>query len=196
MKIIKAGLALTLVAGAVSANASADSNKLGIQGSYANSGDTLATVTFTDGSKETLKAGAGFSIGLYTILPLSNEGIALKLAANYLTDAVLATNGEVRFTRLPLDALILNEVGKWQIAAGLTYHFKPQYESTFNSGENIDAESALGLILEANYEFYSKDDQSLSANIGGRYTNIEYSFNGVSKKYDGSNFALTVGVTF
>lgn len=188
------GIALTasLIAGASFANA--NDTKFGVQGGFASGGDTLATVNFTDGSSETLKAGSGISIGAFTIIPLSDNGVALKLAANYLHDSVTATNGEVTFTRLPLDALVLKQMNKWQVAAGLTYHLNPQYESTFNSGSKIDADNALGLRLEANYQVYS--NSFLAMNIGASYTNIEYSFVGVTKKYDGSSVAITTGLSF
>jgi hypothetical protein len=194
MKFTKMVLAASLIAGASFANAS--ETKLGIQGGYASGGDTLATINFTDGSSETLKAGSGILIGVFTIAPLSDNGVALKLAANYLNDSVTATNGEVTFTRLPIDALVLKQMNKWQVAAGLTYHLNPQYKSTFDSNEKIDADNALGLLLEANYQVYSKGEDSLSINIGARYTNIEYTFDGVTKSYDGSNLAITAGITF
>ena len=192
MKVTEIALAASLIAGTSFANAS--DTKFGIQGGYASGGDTLATVNFTDGSSESLKSGSGISIGAFTIIPISDNGVAIKLAANYLHDSVTATNGEVTFTRLPLDALVLKQMNKWQVAAGLTYHLNPLYESTFDSGSKVDADNALGLLLEANYQVYSND--SLALNIGASYTNIEYSFVGVTKKYDGSNFAITAGLSF
>lgn len=194
MRLTKIALAASLIAGASFAIAS--ETKIGIQGGYASGGDTIASITYTNGSSETLKAGSGISIGAFTIVPLSDNDVALKLAANYLNDSITASNGEVTFTRLPVDALVLKKLNKWQVAAGLTYHLNPQFKSTFDSGERVDADNALGLLLEANYQLYSKGEDSLAINIGARYTNIEYNFDGVTKNYDGSNLAITAGIIF
>jgi len=195
MRLTKLASAASLMAVA-SISWASDDVKLGIQGGFSDGGDTLATAYFTDGTSEEIKAGSGLLIGAFTIVPLSNNGIGLKLAANYMSDSITAGNGELTFTRLPLDALVLKQVNKLQVAAGLTYHLNPEYESTYSSGEQVDADNALGLLLEANYQIYNKNKDSLSINIGARYTNIEYKFNGVTKKVDGSNLAITAGVIF
>ena len=166
----------------------ADSDtKFGVQGGYSSGGDTLKTYPFTDGSTDSIDAGAGISFGVFTLAPLEgSDNLFIKTAISYLNDNITASNGEANFTRFPLDVLLSKDTEKFQFGVGLTYHIRPNFDDTF--GNYANADNALGLILEGNVKVFDK------AQIGIRYTSINYNFSDVEK--DGSNVAITAGYTF
>lgn len=193
MKLARIISVVSLIAGSsfVSANDIRSGLQIGKAG-YADKGDEF-TINFTNGTSEKIKAGKGLSIGTFAIIPLSDQNFSIKFAANYLYESVRLEGSKITFSRFPVDALVLKEIDKWQFAAGLTYHLNSELKVVGNTVRNTD--DPLGLLFEASYQVYSKDDDSLSANIGVRYTQIEYYFENSLEKYDGSNFAITASVT-
>lgn len=192
MKFTKMALAASLIAGASFANAS--DIKYGLQIGYANGGDNI---------NGDLDAGNGIQVGIYSIVPLSIQGLSIKVAANYIKkDDSFKDNSndyDNEFTRMPIDLLLIKQLEKFQLAAGITYHINSTYKFTDNidpeENGTTDADNALGLLLEANYQVYRND--SLAVDLGLRYTNIEYKFKDEdSTKFNGSNVAFVAGLSF
>jgi len=192
MKIMEIALTASLIAGASFANA--NDIKYGLQFGYANGGDNISG---------DLDAGNGVQFGAYGIMPLSTQGLSIKVAANYIkTDGSFKgdnDNYDNEFTRIPIDILLVKQLKKIQLAAGVTYHINSTYKFTDNidpeEGRSTDANNAFGLLLEVNYPVYSND--TLAADLGLRYTNIEYKFKDEdSTKFDGSSVAITAGLSF
>jgi len=196
MKFTKMALAASLIAGASFANAG--DIKYGLQIGHAKGGDNLGD----SANRTSSDAGDGDSIGVFAIIPVSGKELSIKVAANYLTKKGhyttglgLAAGGKIKFTRLPIDVLLIKKINKLQLGAGLTYHLKPQAKVTSSEKPTTtNGNNVLGLALEANYQFYSND--SLAMDIGARYTNIKYTFDSQTRDYDGSNLAITAGITF
>ena len=192
MKFTKLALAASLIASASFANAG--EIKYGLQIGYANGGDNL--VTETDSETLIIEAGDGILIGVYLAGSLNDDGFGYKVAINNLEDSLDGSQGKIKFSRLPIDLLLSQKVGRLLLNGGLTYHIKTKFTDT-TDGDNfsVDAKNALGIALEANYQVYSND--SLAMDLGLRYTNIEYEFkNEDSTKGDGSSIAFVAGLSF
>lgn len=193
MKFTRMALAASLIASASFANAS--DIKYGLQIGYANGGDHFSTDSSFQSSSD---VGDGDFIGAFTIIPVSANELSIKIAASYLTkEGSYPKDAKVKLTRLPIDVLLLKQIDKLQLGAGLTYHLNSKIEFTDTDGEitTTDIKNAFGVALEANYQVFSND--SLAVDLGIRYTNIEYKFKDEdSTKRDGSSFAITAGITF
>ena len=151
-------------------------------------GDKLATVYFTDGSSKTINAGDGLSLSLGAKLGLS-ETMSAVITYGIKEDKVSASDGDISFTRNPLDALLLFKSDKWQYGAGLTYHTGVKFKvATAYTNYTVDFKSALGAILDARYFF------SDSAYVGGRYTIINYETETTGKSFSGNSIGVVVGI--
>ncbi|WP_421856071.1 hypothetical protein [Marinomonas sp.] len=192
MKFTKIALAASLIAGASFANAG--DIKYGLQLGSSKGGDNLVA----ENNSETLAIGAGDGtlIGLYLAGSLNDDGFGYKVAINNLEDSLDGSQGKIKFSRLPIDLLLSQKVGKLLLNGGITYHINTKFKITADDGVfSVEAKNALGIVLEANYQVYSND--SLAMDLGLRYTNIEYEFkNEDSTKADGSSIAFVAGLSF
>jgi opacity protein-like surface antigen len=192
MKLTKVALAASLITAASLANAS--DIKYGLQLGYANGGDKI--VTETDSETLTIDAGDGVLVGVYLAGSLNDDGFGYKIAVNNLEDSMDGSQGKIKFSRLPIDLLLSQKVGRLELNGGVTYHINTKFTDTTDSDNfSVKAKNALGLALEANYQVYGND--YLAVDLGLRYTNIDYKFkNEGSTKFDGSSLAFTAGVSF
>ena len=195
MKLVKLGLAISLVAGTTLANASEYS--FGIQAGVGFGGETLIE---TETTTTTISAGDNLALGAFVNTPILFSDIYGKIAISTANESEVYTNAEESFSRIPLSFLLMKKTGAYTYGAGLTYHLNPSYELilTGSGYEKVDYSNALGFIIEANRTFSS------GIEVGFSYTNIEYSGGTesgttsfeINDTVDGSNFALTVGYTF
>ncbi|NVK39439.1 MAG: hypothetical protein HWE18_16040 [Gammaproteobacteria bacterium] len=154
-------------------------------------GDTLAEFTFDDGSTEEIKAGNGIILGASFQNRLNHTGenpLFAKVAFSYMFDSVDATNGDAKFSRYPLDLLLLSKANNISFGGGLTYHLNPtlSVNAPGFSGD-ADFDNALGFKVEANLHFNKQ--QFVNSSIGLEYTSIDYEIDGYS--FDGSGINLT-----
>ncbi len=149
-------------------------------------GETLATVTFTNGSSESIKANEGFYIGGGASFLLDSKDIEIEttLSIKY-TSAGSGTNQEVTWTRFPLEVLAFYRMPKFRLGGGLTYHLSPKLKASGTLANfSVNVDDAAGAVLQADYFLTRK------FTLGGRYTILEYKANGVPAKSNG------VGITF
>ncbi len=149
-------------------------------------GDRLATVYTSTGTSD-INAGGLYSFGIGVGLDLSPE-LESRITIGVKEDGVFATNGDVRFTRYPIDVLVLMKTGGWKIGGGVTYHLNPEYSDTYY-GYAVPFDDAFGLLLEL--------DRDLGAvYIGGRLTLIDYTISNSNTKYNGNSFGIVAGIKF
>lgn len=157
-------------------------------------GDELVTANFTSGDSETLKAGglyhfsigAGFDIGDY---------VESRITAGIKQTTITASNGDISFTRYPIDAVFFYKLESWRLGGGLTYHTNVKLDSSGLSPPlTADFDNALGLLLEVDFYMGEK------AYIGGRYTVIEYdtvpSDTVKAATVDGNSIGIILGLRF
>lgn len=132
-------------------------------------GDTLYQATFTDGSSKSIKANGGAFFGGGISVINDAKDIEAEVSLSYKTDTIAAKNGDVKWTRFPVDALVFYRVPHFRVGAGLTYHLSPKLTGSGAAGSfDISVENAMGMLLQADYGFSDK------MFLGLRYTGIEY----------------------
>jgi len=148
-------------------------------------GDTVYTALFTDGSTRTIKANQGFYIGGGVALVEVAKNIDTEFTLAWKFTSITASNGDITFTRFPLEALVFYKFEKVRLGGGLAYHISPKLSgSGVASGVNTSYDNALGGILQADYRITDK------MNVGLRYTSVDYKVGGATAKGNGA------GITF
>lgn len=156
-------------------------------------GDTLITVTFSTGSTESIKANQGLSLGGGVSIANDAGDIETELSLSYKFYTVSASNGDVTFSRWPLDALVFYRLPELRVGGGLTYHLNPELSgSGFAGGLNVNFDNALGLLLQADYRVTPK------INLGIRYTSLDYKVrvNGASATAKSNGVGIVFSASF
>lgn len=152
-------------------------------------GDKLASVTFYDGTTETIHAGGliYFSGGFISEI---NENFELRAAIGIKFDTITASNGELDFTRYPINAMVFKKGELLNVGIGATYHLSPTYQTKGSITDNTtyDFDNALGLIAELDYSFTEK------FYLGVKATAIDYTLG--SAKINGNSLGIVAGVIF
>src|SRR6185503_19534124 len=69
-------------------------------------GDKVATAVFTSGKTESLKANELFYLGGGVSIISDSREIETEVTISYKFDSINASNGEIKFDRLPIEALV------------------------------------------------------------------------------------------
>jgi hypothetical protein len=102
-----------------------------------------------------------------------------------------ASNGDIEFTRLPLEALVFYRFDRARLGGGVTYHLNPELEgSGVVSPLNVKFDDALGFVLQA--DFLVTDKMA----IGLRYTSLNYEVEGVAAKAKSDGLGFTFSYRF
>jgi hypothetical protein len=184
-------IALLLLAGAAAARA-ADVRPM-FKAAVDFGGDTLVTVTFTDGSRDSIKANEGLSLGGGVSIVNDAGDIEAEVTLSYKFATITASNGDLTFSRLPLDALVFYRLPALRLGGGLTYHLSPELSGGgVASGLNVSFDDALGLLLQADYRVTPK------INLGIRYTSLDYKLHvgGASATARSNGVGVVFGVSF
>lgn len=193
MKKLLAAAVLTL-GGAVSAQAAdaASNFRFLVGAGLTFGGDTLITVPFTDGSREDIKAGGLIHLyggGEYKF----SDQFALQATIGYhVHDTSAASNGSVRFTRVPVDVIGVYQLNDTiRLGAGAQFVNGPELKgSGVASNINAKYDSTTGVILEGEYLFSSK----LGAKL--RYVSEKFKPQNSNTKIDGSHIGLMMSFYF
>jgi len=176
------------LAGAVQAAEVRPLLKLG----YDSGGDTIVTAFFVGGSTESIKANEGFYVGGGVSILNEARDIEMELSFNYKLGFIAADNGDIDWTRLPLDALVFYRFPSVRLGGGLTLHLNPKLRGDGTaSGLNVPFDDALGLVLQADYRFTDK------MTLGMRYTSVKYEAKApFTGSFTGDGIGITFGLAF
>ena len=181
-------LAMVIAAAAPLGSQAADVRPV-IKGGVDFGGETIATATFSSGSTESIKANEGVYFGGGVSILLDSKAIEIETTLSYKYTSITASNGDITWTRYPLEVLAFYRMPKFRLGGGLTYHLSPKLKASGAAGSfNVTVDDALGVVLQADYLFTPK------FSVGGRYTILEYKANGVPAKSDG--VGITIGFSF
>ena len=138
-----------------------------IEASIEAGGDELISTN----SADSITAGGGikFAIGMQN--PLNyDESAAVRLTVGYLSDSILAGNGEAEFNTVTFDAMLVSNSWPHSFGVGATLHMSPQYRDNVvgYSPETIEFDDSLGLVLQYSYHFVP------GLELGLRYTDLTY----------------------
>jgi len=185
MKIILPIISIALL---VSSSIS-QAEKLFLQAGLHFGGDKLASVTFTDGTTETMHAGGmiSFSAGLISEI---EEGLELRASIGIKFDTITASNGDMDFTRYPINAMVFKKGELLNVGIGATYHLSPSFQATGPLTGNItyDFDNALGFVVEVDYPLNEK------SYLGIKATAIDYTLG--SATINGNSLGVVVGIMF
>jgi hypothetical protein len=152
-------------------------------------GDNLVTAQFTNGSSDSIKAGELLYFGVGASIITDSRDIEVEVTASYKFKNISASNGDIKFTRYPLEALVFYRMPKFRVGGGLTYHLSPKVSgSGVASNINGNFDDSLGFVLQGDYLVTQK------ASVGARYTSLKYKVGGTS--IDGSSIGITAGYRF
>ena len=155
-------------------------------------GDNLVTVQFTDGSTDKVRAGGLLQLyggGEYRL----NEQFALQATVGYhVNDTRAASNGSVKFDRVPVDLLALYSVSdKIRLGGGAQFVSGVKLKgSGVASNINQNFDSTVGVIAEGEYLFTPHIGLKL------RYVSEKFTPEGGGEKIDGSHVGLLFSYYF
>ena len=140
---------------------------------YDTGGDTLVTVVFLGGETDKIKANAGLFLGGGVSIVNDAKDVETEITLNYKVDDITAANGDVTWSRWPIDALVFYREPSVRFGGGLTYHLNPNLSgSGVVSGLNVNFKDALGFVLQVDWRMTEK------LNLGVRYTALDYDVEG------------------
>lgn len=159
-------------------------------------GDDIAVMTSGDHIKagELLYFGAGYNYSLN-----SDNTLFLRSMLGFKFVALNAKNGDLTFTRFPLDFIFIKRLDAFSLGAGPTYHLSPSYEGTINGvSSKIDFDNSLGFLVQGSYYFAQQTE------LGVRFTSIDYKTNTpivlpggtVTKKLSGNSLGIFLMTSF
>jgi len=148
-------------------------------------GDDLATVSFTNGKSQDVKAGQGIvvSAGLH-FRPVEETRFDMQVLVGYKYVTTAASNADINVSRVVLQLL-----GDYQfdngvyLGAGLVQHSGTKLDGD-GFFRNIDFDDSTGFVLESGWRW-----------IGLHYTSIKYR-NDFVKNVDASHVGLRVTYRF
>ena len=151
-------------------------------------GETIVTAEFTNGDTQEINANEGFYLGAGAAILDDARNLEYHLTIAYKFAVIEGGNGDIDWTRVPLEALVFYRFRSVRVGGGLTYHLSPQLEgSGVVGGLDVDFKDALGAVLQVDWRI------STTIALGGRYTLLEYEAKGASS---GSTKSNGVGITF
>lgn len=153
-----------------------------LSGGLTAGGDTIVTANYTNGRSDNIKGGGLVQLGGGVLWQAANMPLAASFTVNYHVDNASASNGEARFDRMPLEAIVYyTGVAKWRFGAGVrsVQSAKAIYEVN-GAKETLKFKDATGTLVEAGY--------GLTPNA---WINVRY----VSEKYKPSSFTSVSGQT-
>jgi opacity protein-like surface antigen len=155
-------------------------------------GDKVVTALFTNGSTKSIKANELlFLAGGVSILS-DDKNLQAELSLGIKVDSITASNGDIDFTRYPLDALVFYRESHVRVGGGLTYHFSPKVSgSGVAGGVNVNFKDALGVILQADYLIWR------GMSVGLRYTILDYkTSSGPARTVNSDGFGIVFSMSF
>ncbi len=159
-------------------------------------GDTLATLVFTDGSTENVKAHDGFSLGAGASFLSESKAFEVETTLSYKFDFTNARNGDVTWSRIPLDVLAFYRVSRVRLGGGFTYHFSPKVSGSGAANNvDIDFDNAEGFVLQADYLFSGKESGP-GVYLGLRFTALKYKQKNTGVSANSNGGGLHVGYRF
>jgi len=128
-------------------------------------GDDLATVAFTNGESQNVKAGQGVAFGLGGYFrPIESSPFELQGILGYKVVFTAADNADIKVTRTMLQLNgIYRFANNWYAGGGYTMHMSPELDGD-GFFEDVEFDDASGFTAEVGWKW-----------VGLHYTKMEYS---------------------
>jgi hypothetical protein len=149
-------------------------------------GDTIGTVTFTDGSTKKLKGGALLQFGLGGLYQFEDKPLALMLSANYHFDSVTAKNGTASFDRFPIEALAYyTGKEKFRFGGGIRIINGAELSSDISGSDKYTFDTTKGWVAEIGYQLDPRGWLNFRF-VSEKYQAKTHVINGVASSMAGS----------
>lgn len=165
-------------------------------------GETLKNITIRnfndrqnlrDDEITDVKIKSGELFYLYTGALVAIPGVAFRtqITIGYHADLIRASNGDITFSRIPLDIIPTWEFEKHRMGLGITYIFRPKLSVDNITGlDDVNYSETIGTLIHYQY----KINQNFS--VGARYTEVKFNPVGdASISTNGSHLGLSVEFT-
>jgi hypothetical protein len=178
---------LALLASAPAGVRAAEARPVFVAG-YDTGGDDILKVTFGSGTADSIGANEGLYLGGGVSLLNGARNVEFLGTLSYKYQAIHASNGDITWTRFPLDALLFYRWQSFRAGGGATYVLRPRLKGSGDASNIYTAfGAALGAVLQADYLVGG-------VAFGLRYTILEYQEGGTTVKSNG--VGATFGFTF
>lgn len=162
---------------------------LGFASSVAGGSD-IAAIQFTNGQRQSINAGSGYSY-MFGVSYALNDIVDIQANLGQENSSIKATNSEVNYRRNPLELMVFKNAGSnWRLGGGVRTLHNPFYGDNFTSATGAYSESGVNLsatgsgVLEAQYltkrggNTYGRFGASAKLILGERVSNANQTWNG------------------
>jgi hypothetical protein len=126
--------------------------KLALQAGVTAGGDRLATLYFTNGEEQDIRAGNLLQFGGGLAWEPLDLPITITATANYHIDDSTASNSDTRFRRYPVELLAYyTGVPNFRFGAGLRIVTSPEFKADFGAVRSVKFDNATGAVAEIGY---------------------------------------------
>ena len=141
--------------------------------------EQLVDVEYTTDRENRLNLNDGLAVGLgASFLPLAGGRLATRVAAGFMLDLLRASNGDARFTAVPVDLIETLYVGPLRLGAGASVLLWPQLRGDgFLGDARFRFDPAPGAALEAEWVVAPRS----RTGVGVRASWYRFSWNGVTR---------------
>ncbi|SHO55734.1 outer membrane beta-barrel protein [Vibrio quintilis] len=162
---------------------------------YGIGGDTMLESFYASGGSDKIKANQGISYFGGIDYRFSKSFIA-RGTIGYKSDDISASNGEISFSRVPLEFTLFHEFNQHRLGAGLAYHTSVSFECNITAlcNSTVDFKDASGFLVQYEYAFAPLTIGRFG--LGVKYTNIEYETESGGQTFDGSGFDFHLSYMF
>jgi hypothetical protein len=154
-------------------------------------GDKVDTVEYEGGGSIDVRYGSMLTFygGVdYRV----TRAFSMQATIGYHVDNASATNGDLRFERMPIELLAYGHIGEtWRVGGGVRYVSNPKVKSSGAADiGDYSFDNAVGGVIEAEY--------MVMPNLGVkmRYVSEKYTLSGTSYKRDGSHVGFLANYYF
>lgn len=153
-------------------------------------GDELIIDNYSNGAKDSAKAGNLFSFAIGGMKSFA-EKFEAQLSIGIKSDIITSGEPEITWIRYPLNAMVFYRAESYRIGLGLTDHLSPKIEGN-GIASNISEtyKDAIGALLEVDIQI------NTSFLWGLRYTNITYESRMRNRSVDGNSLGLLIIALF
>jgi hypothetical protein len=165
-------------------------------------GDTLAKGTYSNtGDGFTIKAGSGLLMaigGAYQVAPQWT----VQSTIGYHFDSTNAKNGDVEFSRMPVELLGLYSLNDaWRVGAGVRSAGSAKLKSSGAAAGlgDYSFSNSIGQILEAQYFFGANQEgveRKFRMALAGRIVKEDFTAKVTNKSVSGNHFGLNLMVYY
>lgn len=134
-------------------------------------GEKLATVVYTDGTTQSVKSGG--LLHLFGGLEYEGANFAVQGNVGYHVDDTNASNGSVKFARMPVELLAFWKASDaWRLGVGVRKAGSAKISSSGAASNvgNITLDGKAGLVLQGEYAFWNDRGSVYLRSVTEKYT--------------------------